>query len=39
MKSFIYAQLNPVKTMDQLVNDRELYRLLIIAALLMGCFL
>lgn len=39
MKSFIYAQLNPIKTMDQIVSDRELYRLLIIAALLTACFL
>lgn len=39
MKSFIYAQFNPVKTLDQIVSDRELYRVLIIGALLAACFL
>ncbi len=39
MKSFIYAQLNPTKTMQQLLDDRDLYRLLIIAALLVACCL
>jgi len=39
MKSIIYAQLNPTKTLQQIVNDRDLYRLLAIGALLMACCL
>lgn len=38
-KAIIWGQLNPEKTMQQLVNDRELYRLLAIGAPLMACFL
>ncbi len=39
MKSFIYAQLNPTKTMQQLLSDRDLYRLLAIGAMLFACCL
>ncbi len=38
-KALVWAQVNPEKTLQQLVNDRELYRLLAIGALLMACFL
>jgi hypothetical protein len=39
MKSFIYAQLQPVKTMRQFIADRYLYRMLILSALVMNwCF-
>ncbi len=34
MKAFLYAQLNPVKTLRQLVQDRELCRLMAIGAVL-----
>ena len=33
MKSFIYAQLHPAKTMRQFISDRYLYRTLILALL------
>ena len=33
MKAIFYAQLNPSKTMSQLINDRALYRLLIVGVL------
>jgi len=36
MKAILYAQLNPTKTMRQLVNDRNLYRLAIVSSLLMA---
>jgi hypothetical protein len=36
MKAILYAQLQPVKTMKQLVNDRCLYRLLILGMILMN---
>jgi hypothetical protein len=39
MKTIIYAQLNPTKTLQQIVNDRDLYRLLTIGALLVACCL
>jgi len=39
MKAIVYAQLLPVKTMKQFINDRCLYRLLILGMLLMNwCF-
>ena len=39
MKALIYAQLRPVKTMRQFIEDRILYRMLILVALtLMWCF-
>jgi hypothetical protein len=39
MKALVYAQLHPVKTMRQFINDRCLYRALILAALVMNwCF-
>ncbi len=39
MKSIIYSQLHPVKTMKQMVNDRVLYRTLILAAIVLNwCF-
>ena len=39
MKSIIYSQLYPVKTMKQMVNDRNVYRLIIIGALILNwCF-
>ncbi len=34
MKNALYAQLNPVKTMRQMVKDRHFYRALILGALL-----
>lgn len=33
MKAKLYAQFNPTKTMSQLINDRALYRLLIVGCL------
>jgi hypothetical protein len=39
MKAIVYAQLHPVKTMRQFINDRCLYRTLILALLVMNwCF-
>jgi len=39
MKAIFYAQLQPVKTMKQLVSDRRLYRGLILGALVITwCF-
>ena len=39
MKAIIYAQLHPVKTMRQFINDRCLYRLLILGMVLVNwCF-
>jgi hypothetical protein len=39
MKAIIYAQLQPIKTLKQFVNDRCLYRLLILGMLLVNwCF-
>jgi hypothetical protein len=39
MKAIIYAQLRPVKTMKQFIEDRILYRTLILVALVtMWCF-
>jgi len=39
MKAIIYAQLHPVKTLKQFVNDRCLYRVLILGMLVMNwCF-
>ena len=39
MKALVYAQLQPVKTMNQFINDRRLYRTLILAMLVMNwCF-
>jgi hypothetical protein len=39
MKAIVYAQLHPVKTMRQFINDRCLYRVLILAMLVMNwCF-
>ena len=39
IKSFIYAQLRPVKSMKQFIDDRCLYRVLILALLILNwCF-
>ncbi|MCX6913300.1 MAG: hypothetical protein NT167_09685 [Verrucomicrobia bacterium] len=39
MKAVIYAQLHPVKTMKQVINDRCLYRVLILGVLVLNwCF-
>jgi len=39
MKSLIYSQIRPVKTMKQMINDRSLYRILIVAAVVINwCF-
>jgi len=39
MKAIVYAQLHPVKTMKQIINDRSLYRILILGVLLVNwCF-
>ena len=39
MKAIVYAQLHPIKTMKQFINDRSLYRLLILAIMVMNwCF-
>jgi len=35
MKRIVYSQLNPRKTMKQLVTDRNLYRMLIMVELLL----
>jgi hypothetical protein len=39
MKAKLYAQFNPTKTMSQLINDRDLYRVLIVFGLLCAWFL
>lgn len=36
MKALLYAQINPSKTLRQLVDDRNLYRLLAMAALILA---
>lgn len=36
MKALLYAQLNPTKTLGQLVNDRSLYRILALFALVLA---
>ena len=36
MKTVIYSQLNPVKTMRQLMDDRFLFRLGIVTSLLIA---
>jgi hypothetical protein len=36
MKAILYAQFNPQKTLEQFVNDRNLYRFLIVAVLIMS---
>jgi hypothetical protein len=39
VKAVVYAQLHPVKTMQQFINDRCLYRMLILAMLAINwCF-
>ncbi len=39
MKNFLSAQLRPAKTLKQFVNDRSLYRVLILAFMMMNwCF-
>jgi hypothetical protein len=39
MKAIVYAQFHPVKTMKQFINDRSLYRTLILAMLFVNwCF-
>ncbi len=39
IKSFIYAQLRPVKSMKQFIDDRCLYRVLIFGMLVLNwCF-
>jgi hypothetical protein len=36
MKALLYAQFNPQKTMEQLVNDRAICRYLIVAVLILS---
>jgi hypothetical protein len=36
MKAFLYAQFNPSKTLAQVVNDRNLYRVLLMVALILA---
>lgn len=36
MKALLYAQINPSKTLRQLVDDRNLYRLMALAALILS---
>ena len=36
MKALLYAQINPQKTMEQLVNDRAIFRYLIVAVLILS---
>ena len=36
MKAVIAAQLNPQKTLEQFINDRSLYRLLIVTVLILS---
>jgi hypothetical protein len=36
MKAILYAQLNPSKTMKQLIQDRNLYRCVIVASLFLA---
>ena len=36
MKAVIVAQLNPQKTLEQFINDRSLYRLLIVTVLILS---
>jgi len=36
MKTLLYAQINPSKTLRQLIDDRNLYRLLVLAALILA---
>ena len=39
MKAIVYAQLQPVKTMKQFIDDRGLYRVLILTMLALNwCF-
>jgi len=39
MKAILYAQLHPVKTLKQFIRDRCLYRMLILAMLVVDwCF-
>ena len=39
MKALVYAQLQPVKTLRQFISDRRLYRMLILAMLVLNwCF-
>lgn len=39
MKAIVYAQFHPAKTMKQFINDRCLYRMLILAMLVVNwCF-
>ena len=36
MKAIFYAQLNPQKTIEQLINDRSLYRILILTFMILA---
>ncbi len=36
MRAMLLAQLNPVKTMTQLIQDRSLYRIVILGCLLVA---
>jgi hypothetical protein len=36
MKALLYAQLNPSKTLRQFIDDRNLYRLLLLTALILA---
>ena len=36
MKAALYAQLNPIKTMDQLIGDRCVMRIFILASFLVA---
>jgi hypothetical protein len=37
MKAIIYAQLHPVKILNQFIDDRCLYRLLILGMMVVNC--
>jgi len=38
MKAKLYAQFNPTKTMSELINDRALYRVLIVLSVFCAWF-
>ncbi len=39
MKAVLYAQLNPQKTLAQLIQDRQALRLMMLGSLLLACCL
>jgi hypothetical protein len=36
MKAILYAQFNPSKTMSQLINDRDVFRLVLLSSLFLA---